>query len=76
MAYTDQDFKTKKSFKNYVENNGKKSVKVFQPGGLFPLTPDTDGTVVIEGMHYPKAHTWYASCKIDTNNYVIPGTIK
>lgn len=76
MAYTDQDFKTKKAFKNYVENNGKDSVKVWQAGGIFPLTPDSDGTVVIEGPQYPKAHMWYASCKVDSNHYVLPGTIK
>ena len=70
MAYTDKNFKTKKEFKLAVaayntispidgQRQGR-AVTYFQPGGMFPVPQN--GPVTIEGPHYPKPHTWYASC--------------
>lgn len=54
MAYTEQNFKTKKALKDAL-NRGEK-VYVFQPGlGSVPK----DGPVALEGPHYPKPQTWY-----------------
>jgi len=55
MAYTITDFKTKKALKDALAAG--QDVGVFQPGlGTVPI----DGTVTLEGPHYPKPHTWYA----------------
>ena len=71
MAYTVFDYKTKKSLK-YALKQGV-SVRVYQPGPFGPDIPD--GSVALEGPHYPKAHTWYASCKIK-DGYIIPRTLR
>jgi len=42
-------------------------VEVFQPGfGTVPL----NGTVDIEGPHYPKPHTWYAQVIVDDGQII------
>ena len=56
--YTEKNFKTKKEFKLAVAAG--RAVTYFQPGGMFPAPQN--GPVTIEGPHYPKPHTWYASC--------------
>lgn len=55
MAYTDPNFKTKKALKDALAEG--KEVAVFQPGiGSIPA----NGTVYLEGPHYPEPHRWYA----------------
>jgi hypothetical protein len=54
--YTVRNFQTKKELREAVERF--EQVQVYQPGGLFP-TP-TNGTVFLEGPHYPEPHRWYA----------------
>jgi hypothetical protein len=55
MAYTMENFKTKKALKEALKAGER--VKVFQPGlGTVPQ----NGTVFLEGPHYPQPHTWYA----------------
>jgi hypothetical protein len=56
--YTDRNFKTKKALKEAVSNG--ETVTLYQPNGV---THKTDGTVYIEGPHYPAPHTWYAQCE-------------
>ena len=58
--YTETNFKSKKALKEAVKAG--QQVRVFQPGGMFPGA--TQGSVVLEGPHYPQAHTWYASAVI------------
>ena len=56
MAYVNPDYKTKKALKTAVEAG--QHVQVFQPGlGVVP----ENGTVALEGPHYPQPHTWYAT---------------
>jgi len=57
--YVSPNFKTKKAFKEAVAKG--ECVTVFSPG-LFPAP--RDGGVCVEGPHYPKPHTWYASCEV------------
>lgn len=64
MAYTNFNFPTKKALKEAVSAG--KSVRVHQPNadifggdGSIP-----DGRVCIEGPHYPKPHSWYASVEV------------
>jgi hypothetical protein len=54
--YTDKDFKTKKELKEAVAAG--KQITVYQPGPFGGNEP-RDGTVTLEGPHYPKPHTWY-----------------
>jgi len=61
MAYVLPNFKTKKALRLALADG--QEVIVFQPNDTFRSpkdgTPD-DGTVYLEGPHYPKPHTWYA----------------
>ena len=55
MAYVHPNFKTKKALKEALAKD--EHMYVFQPGlGSVPI----DGTIALEGPHYPKPHTWYA----------------
>lgn len=56
--YTVTNFKTKKALKEAVESG--EQVAVFQPGPFGGNTP-RDGKVSLEGPHFPKPHTWYAT---------------
>jgi hypothetical protein len=56
MAYVNPNFKSKKDLKAAVAAG--KLVTVFSPG---PFPVPSEGRVSIEGPHYPKPHTWYAS---------------
>lgn len=55
MAYVNPNFKTKKALKAALDEG--QAISVFQPGlGTVPQ----DGTVTLEGPHFPEAHRWYA----------------
>ena len=55
MAYVSPNYPTKKALKEALASG--KDVRVFQPGlGTVP----TDGTIALEGPHFPKPHRWYA----------------
>jgi hypothetical protein len=55
MAYVSPNFKTKKALKEALAKG--ESVEVFQPGlGTVPF----NGTICLEGPHYPQPHRWYA----------------
>ena len=56
MAYVNPDFKTKKALREAL--TAKQPIEVYQPGlGTVP----TNGTIALEGPHYPKPHTWSAA---------------
>ena len=54
--YTETNYRTKKAMLTALANG--ETVRVFQPGGIFPGT--ANGIDCIEGPHYPKPHKWYA----------------
>lgn len=55
MAYVNPNFKTKKALKQAISEG--KRVEVYQPGlGDIPI----NGTITLEGPHYPEPHKWYA----------------
>jgi hypothetical protein len=58
--YTVINFKTKKALKEAVKSG--QQIDTFQPGGFFEA--QKNGTVVIEGPHYPAPHTFYAQAVI------------
>jgi len=70
-VYTVENFKTKKALKEAV--NSGKQVETFQPGGIFP--PTRNGSIALEGPHYPKPHTWYASAVVK-DGVIVPGSVK
>lgn len=55
--YTVQNFKTKKELKEAVKSG--KRIMCFQPGPFG--SNQTEGTVYLEGPHYPEPHRWYAT---------------
>ncbi len=56
--YVDPNYKTKKALKEAVASG--KTVRIFQPGPFGGNEPSR-GIVAVEGPHYPKPHTWYAT---------------
>jgi hypothetical protein len=58
--YVSPNFKTKKAFRDAVAAG--KSVDVYNPG-LGGDAPQ-NGTVSVEGPHYPEPHRWYATVTI------------
>lgn len=59
--YTHTNFRTKKALQKAVEAGD--GVTVFQPGPFGGDEPE-NGTVHLEGPHYPKPHQWYASATL------------
>lgn len=55
MSYVSPNYKHKKRLKEALKRGD--PITVFQPG--LGTIPD-NGTVAIEGPHYPRPHTWYA----------------
>ena len=59
MAYVSPNFPTKKAFREALAAG--KEMYLFQPGvGTIPK----NGTVSVEGPHFPKPHTWYATVEV------------
>lgn len=58
--YTETNFKTKKALKEAVKAGAK--VRCFSPG---PFPCPTQGTVCLEGPHFPKPHTWCATAYLE-----------
>ena len=69
--YTEKNFKSKKELKTAVKLYNEwlagnvlvepRPVTCYSPG---PFPCPTNGIVALEGPHYPKPHTWYASATI------------
>ena len=57
--YVLPNFPTKKALKEAVKSG--KRVEVFSPG---PFPCPSEGSVSVEGPHYPKPHTWYANVTV------------
>ena len=60
-VYCETNYKTKKAIKEAIAKDGNAG-GVYNPGlgGL----PPRDGTVTLEGPHYPEPHTWYAQATL------------
>ena len=59
--YTERNFKTKKALKQAVQAGER--VTYYQPGPFGGNEP-RDGTIYVEGPHYPEPHRWYAACEV------------
>lgn len=67
MSYTVRNFKTKKELKEAVTAG--EEVLCYNPG-LGPNLSNFTGNVALEGPHYPKPHTWYASAVLQDGRVV------
>lgn len=65
--YTTTNFRTKKALKESVAAG--QSVGIWQPGPFGGNGP-RDGTVTLEGPHYPEPHRWYASATVKDGRIV------
>ena len=61
QMYTDKNYKTKKALKEDVAAG--KEVTFYQPGPFGGNEP-TDGTITLEGPHFPEPHRWYARATV------------
>ncbi len=57
--YTLTNFRTKKELREAFSEG--RTIGVFQPG---PFPGKVNGTIALEGPHYPEPHRWYASVEI------------
>lgn len=53
--YTTVNYQSKKALRDDIKAG--KAVTYFSPG---PFPAPADGTVYLEGPHYPQPHRWYA----------------
>lgn len=60
--YTTTNFKTKKALKDAVAAGRK--LTYFQPGPFSGNEPQ-NGTIYLEGPHYPEPHKWYAQAQVE-----------
>lgn len=68
--YVRTNFKTKKALREAVKaQDPKVDLTVFQPGPFGGNEP-RNGTVTLEGPHYPAAHTWYAQAELKDGKIV------
>ena len=58
MPYTTKNFRTKKEIKLALAAGEK--ITCYQPGPFGPEVND-NGSISLEGPHYPEPHKWYAS---------------
>ena len=63
--YVSPNFKTKKQLKDALATG--KAIEVYAPGlGTIP----ENGTVYLEGPHYPEPHRWYAQGEMASGKLV------
>ena len=60
--YTTENFKTKKALKEAIKAGAK--VTFFQPGPFAPAGSVENGSITLEGPHYPDPHSWYAKATV------------
>lgn len=65
MAYTKENYQTKKALKQAVERGDR--ITCYQPA--FGSTP-ANGELSVDGPHYPQPHKWYARVTLK-DGYVI-----
>lgn len=60
--YTHINFKNKKALKEAIAKGEK--ITIFQPGPFGGNEP-SNGTIYLEGPHYPQPHKWYATATLE-----------
>lgn len=64
--YCDINFKTKKALREAIAAG--RTVGVFNPGPFGD--PPANGTISVEGPHYPQPHRWYARVTLENGAIV------
>ena len=59
--YTMKNFKTKKALKEAIARGER--IGYYQPGPFSGNEPQ-NGTITLEGPHYPEPHKWYATAQV------------
>ena len=59
--YTTRNFKSKKALKEAVTNGEK--ISYYQPGP-FGGNEKQNGSITLEGPHFPQPHKWYAQATV------------
>jgi hypothetical protein len=65
--YVSPNFKTKKALKKAVANGD--TVRIWEPIRLVAPAPE-NGTVTVEGPHFPKPHRWYGQVTVKDGKVV------
>ena len=60
--YTHRNFKTKKELKEAIARG--EQITFFQ-SGPFGGNESKEGTIYLEGPHYPEPHRWYAIANVE-----------
>ena len=60
--YSVINFPSKKAFRDAVKTGQK--CTVFQPNDMFNTPIPANGRVCVEGPHYPRPHSWYATVEL------------
>ena len=68
--YTTTNYPSKAALKRAIAAG--ESVETYQPGAS-PAT--LNGPIALEGPHYPRPHTWYASAVV-ADGFIVPGSVK
>lgn len=69
MAYVRPNFKTKKALIAALKEG--KQVEVYQPNSdITGAEIPANGTVYLEGPHYPEPHRWYAQGRLENGRLV------
>jgi hypothetical protein len=66
--YVSPNLPTKKAIKDAIAKGT--VITVFQPNDMFGAKIPTDGTVTVEGPHYPKPHRWYGQATLENGRVV------
>ncbi len=59
--YVEPNFRTKKAFKEAVGLGDR--IEYYQVGPFGGNEP-INGTIAVEGPHYPEPHSWYATAQV------------
>lgn len=66
--YVSPNYKTKKALKDALANGV--NVDVYQHNDMFGAVIPENGTVNLEGPHYPEPHKWYATGTMENGKLV------
>lgn len=61
--YTTRNYKTKKQLKEAVERGDK--VTYYQPNDMGFASLPMNGSITLEGPHFPQPHKWYAQATVE-----------
>lgn len=66
--YVSPNFPSKAAIKRAIAAG--ETITVFQPNNIFGIVPPENGTVTVEGPHYPKPHRWYGKATLKDGKVV------